>query len=222
MEANRETTWYDMNVVIVKQGLGSKVLALAKELGISGGTVLMGRGTVKNALLEFLELAESHKEIVVLLARRSVGEPFLREVSRVYRFKKRNHGIAFSIPVSAIMGTKGSMGSTMDICKGEEEMSEYQSIYVIVDKGNAEMVVEAATAAGARGGTIVNARGSGIHETSKIFAMEIEPEKEMVLMLVEADITEAVCRSIKERMDIDAPGRGILFVQNVHQAMGLY
>ena len=44
----------------------------------------------------------------------------------------------------------------------------------LVDKENAEDVVDPAMLAGAKGGTIINARGSGIHETSKIFSIEID------------------------------------------------
>ena len=38
--------------------------------------------------------------------------------------------------------------------------------------------------AGAQGGTIMRGRGTGIHETAKIFGIPIEPEKEIVLTLI--------------------------------------
>ena len=101
-------------------------------------------------------------------------------------------------------------------------MVNYDSIFVIVDKGNGEDVVEAANEAGARGATIVNARGSGIHETTKIFAIEIEPEKEIVLILTKNDITDAVCNNINTKIELEKPGNGILFVQKVNKAYGIY
>ena len=101
-------------------------------------------------------------------------------------------------------------------------MTNYDSIFVIVDKGKGEDVVDAATDAGAQGATIINARGSGIHETSRIFAIEIEPEKEIVLILVEDKITEEVCKKINDTIKLNEPGNGILFVQNVSKAYGVY
>ena len=101
-------------------------------------------------------------------------------------------------------------------------MFNYDSIFVIVDKGKGEDVVDAASEAGARGATIVNARGSGVHETSKIFAIEIEPEKEIVLILTKDDITQAVCDKINKKMKLDESGNGILFVQKVNKAYGIY
>lgn len=95
------------------------------------------------------------------------------------------------------------------------------AIFTIVDKGKADDVVDAAKKAGARGGTIINARGSGIHETQTLFAMDIEPEKEIVLILVEKAVLEPVIQSIRENLKIDEPGKGIIFVQEVTETYGL-
>ena len=92
----------------------------------------------------------------------------------------------------------------------------------IVEKGLAEDVISAATETGARGGTIINARGSGMHDTDVLFAMPIEPEKEMVLVLTKKDITEAVAKAIREALHIDDPGNGVLFIVGVNEAHGLY
>lgn len=76
--------------------------------------------------------------------------------------------------------------------------------------------------AGSKGGTIINARGSGIHETSKIFSMAIEPEKEIVLILSEEESTEGIVASIRKKLKIDEPGNGIIFIQEVSKTYGLY
>ena len=214
---------YDLNVLILKYGMGSKAIALAKESGISGGTVLLGKGTVKNSFLKFFELDESTKEIVLILGNRELGCTFLERANEKFKLQKPNAGIAFSLDVSNIMGFKGFKDDMMDCCQiGGEAMVNYDSIFVIVDKGNGEDVVEAANEAGARGATIVNARGSGIHETTKIFAIEIEPEKEIVLILTKNDITDAVCNNINAKIELEKPGNGILFVQKVNKAYGIY
>ena len=97
----------------------------------------------------------------------------------------------------------------------------YQAITVIVDKGKAEEVVDAAAKAGSKGATIINARGSGIHETSRLFAMDIEPEKEIVLILSQNEKVEDIVESIRQEMQIDVPGNGIIYVQPVNRTYGL-
>ena len=97
----------------------------------------------------------------------------------------------------------------------------YQAIYTIVDRGRAQAVIEAAERVGSRGGTVINARGSGIHETSKLFSMEIEPEKEIVLIVAQTQKTSDIVSAIREELGIDEAGKGIVFVQDVSEAFGL-
>jgi len=47
---------YDFNILILNHGMGSKVISFAKECGVSGGTVIIGTGTVRNSFLSFFEL----------------------------------------------------------------------------------------------------------------------------------------------------------------------
>lgn len=214
---------YDLNVLILKYGMGSKAIALAKACNITGGTVLLGKGTIKNSFLSFFELAESTKEIVLILAERELGCNFLERANSEFNLIKQNHGIAFSVELSNIMGVTSHKNDVENHCQtGGDLMLNYDSIFVIVDKGKGEDVVDAANEAGSRGATIINARGSGIHETSKIFAIEIEPEKEIVLIFTQNDITQRVCDKINQKLELDKPGNGILFVNKVNKAYGIY
>ena len=222
MICDESKTLYELNIVIVKSGSGSKVIALAKKCGISGGTVVLGKGTAKNSILQFFELAETTKEIVLVLSCSHTGCAFLTQVNKELKFEKPNNGIAFSIPVLSIMGTHFYSEVSNEKCESEgDEMILYNSIFVIIDKGIANHVVEAANEAGARGATILNARGSGIHETSKLFAIEIEPEKEIVIILAESEKISAICEKIKDKIDIEESGNGIMFVQNVNRVYGV-
>ena len=97
----------------------------------------------------------------------------------------------------------------------------HQAIFVIVNKGDAETVVQAAEAAGANGATVVNGRGAGIHETSKLFAMEIEPEKEVVMIVAARENAATIAESVRQAARLDVPGQGILFVLDVDKTYGV-
>ena len=99
--------------------------------------------------------------------------------------------------------------------------SVYRAVFVVVDKGKGEEVMDAARAVGARGGTIINARGSSIHETSKFLNMEIEPEKEMVMILAKDDLADQIVTAVRDQLQIDRPGKGIIFVQTVKEVYGV-
>jgi nitrogen regulatory protein PII len=97
----------------------------------------------------------------------------------------------------------------------------YDLIVTIVSKGNAEDVVEYAKKAGAEGGTILTGRGTGIHETIKIFGIPFEPEKEVILTLVHKDIRDAVLDSIYRGAKLEKPNHGIAFVLDVEKVVGI-
>ncbi|NLP13346.1 MAG: P-II family nitrogen regulator [Clostridium sp.] len=207
--------------VIVNFGLGSKVMKFSKQMGMPGGTIFLGRGTVNNRILEFFDLSDIRKEIVLMLGKKTTTYNALEELNKKFRFDKPNHGIAFSTSVMNILGTKSIESNDINKEKRGAEKTMYNAIYVVVDKGKAESVIDAAKEAGARGGTIINARGSGIHETSKLFSMDIEPEKEIVLILADDQITSPITSSVREKLQIDQPGNGIIFVQSVNKTYGL-
>ncbi len=220
MFSKNEMRYFGLIYVIVDYGKGSKVLQKAKECGMPAGTIFLGRGTVNSSILRFLSLYDERKEIVLMGADYPLAEKVLEELDRKFEFKKPHHGIAFFVSLVDIVGSSFCKGEEAQQERGEEKM--YQLIMTIVNRGKAEDVIEAAQAAGSKGGTIVNARGSGIHESGKLFNMEIEPEKEMVLILSTEDTASAIVSSIEEKLEIDKPGNGIIFVQNVVRTCGIY
>lgn len=212
---------YDLMCVIVSHGKGSKILRVARQNGVKGGTVILGKGTIKNKLLNWLDLDQDEREIVLMVVDCSIVSQAILALDEKFHFKKPNHGIVFTMPLTVFFGDQQYEYEKMCLDKGDNKMI-YDAIFVIVDKGHGEHVVEAGLEAGSKGGTIINARGAGIHETSKLFNMEIEPEKEIVLILTESKYTKNIVLNIKEKMNLDAPGNGILFVQQVKEAHGLY
>jgi nitrogen regulatory protein PII len=97
----------------------------------------------------------------------------------------------------------------------------YDLIVTIVNKGQSEKVVEASKKAGAEGGTIVYGRGTGIHEQAKLFSIAIEPEKELVLTLIDRQKTEVVLNSILVEAELNKPGKGVAFVLEVERTIGI-
>lgn len=220
MDEMSNLTDFQLLVVIINFGKGSKVLKIAKLEGIPGGTIVLGKGTHRKPILEFLELSETRKEIVIMIAPLRTVNPTLEALNEKMKLYKPNHGIAFVIPVTKFMG-KGNYNRRLHTKEGGDVMTEYQAIFAVVDKGRGQEVVDAATTQGAKGATIINARGSGIHETSKLFNMEVEPEKEMVLILARHEIVQDIIENISNKLELEKPGNGILFVQEVHQTYGI-
>ena len=207
-------------VVIVDNGKGSKVLKLSRQNGIGGGTICLGEGAIGSEMKSWLEITARRKEVVFMVVSNEQLQQALPQLSKNLKLYKPNHGIAFTVPVSELYGSRNCGSGKMTSERTSEKMQK--AIFVIVDRGDAENVIEAAESAGARGATIINARGAGIHETSKLFAMTVEPEKEIVLIITDSSRGESIATAIRSATGLDKPGKGILFMVDADNTMGLY
>ncbi|MDR1067142.1 MAG: P-II family nitrogen regulator [Clostridiales bacterium] len=212
---------YGLILCIVDDGLGSKALKIAKKRGVKFGAVFLGVGTVKNKALELLGVNESKKEVAIMGADMRDAIAALDAVSEEMAFHKPRHGIGvlFHMADFAPRGENEIYGGDeVDRTSGVS----YNAIFTIVDKGKGESVVDSASKAGSKGATIINARGSGLHKTNILFAIEIEPEKEIVLIIADSLLTKPILKAIREDMGIDEEGKGVMFVLDVKRAYGLY
>lgn len=99
--------------------------------------------------------------------------------------------------------------------------SKHEMIMCIVNAGFSETVMEAAKSAGARGGTILNGRGTANKEAESFFHIAIQPEKEVVMILVPAEIKDAVLHALYQKAGLDTMGQGIAFSLPVDEVVGL-
>lgn len=206
--------------VLVNYGRGSRVLEEIKKLGHFGGTILSAKGTIKNNLLRFLSLADDERELVAIATTPSKAAEMMATLDKVFHFDKPGHGIAFCLATSRLVGS--SQYTNLPIEYRQETAMSYQLLTIIVERGQAEEVVEATQKAGAPGGTILNGRGASIHETSKVFNMVIEPEKEVVWLIVDNQQADTIITAIDQTLDLSQPGHGILFAQPISSIRGLY
>ena len=68
-------------------------------------------------------------------------------------------------------------------------MDNFELIICIVNTGFSEIAMDAARKHGARGGTIINGRGTATKEAEKIFNITIQPEKEIIIILVNTNFS---------------------------------
>ena len=94
-------------------------------------------------------------------------------------------------------------------------------IVVVVNEGHSDRVMDAAREAGARGGTIAHARGSGTKDIEKKYGIVITPSKEMLYILVNENIRDNVMAAINKAAGLDTMGQGIIFSLPVDNVSGL-
>jgi len=95
-----------------------------------------------------------------------------------------------------------------------------KALFIIANAGFAQDVIDTAREAGARGATIINARGGGIHH-EVFMGITVDSEKEIILCIVEDEIAQKIMEQIRERAGIHTPAHSICFSVAIDCAVGL-
>ena len=98
---------------------------------------------------------------------------------------------------------------------------EHELILCIVNAGYSDVVMDAARACGARGGTVLHARGTANKEAETFFKITIQPEKEAVIILVPSKIKDDVLHALYQKVGLQTPGQGIAMALPVDGVVGL-
>ena len=100
-------------------------------------------------------------------------------------------------------------------------MAKHEVIFCIVNAGFSDEVMDAAREFGARGGTVIRARGTANSEAEKLFNIAVQPEKEIVMILVEAKLKNDILHALYKTVGLNTPGQGIAFTTPVDDVVGL-
>lgn len=212
---------YKLIVTIVPQYSGELITKAARDAGCPGGTVILGRGTSPNAVIQLLGLGESTKDITYNIVKEEDASKIIDSIEKVASTKKKGFGVLFSISVDEFLKAGENEGNLTE--KGESKMQDakFAVINVIVNRGYAEDAMAAARRAGAGGGTIINAHGTAREGDAKFFGAEIVPEKEMLMILVPTEKRQEIVNAISDLNCFKKAGSGIIFCNEANDFMTL-
>jgi nitrogen regulatory protein PII len=100
------------------------------------------------------------------------------------------------------------------------EQSKNVLIIAIVNKGNTDLVMNAARDAGASGGTVVKGKGTGA-EIAKFFGVSITEEKEMVYIVSSREGRDAIMHAIMDKAGVKTEAHGVVFSLPVDKVVGI-
>ena len=185
----------NLMIAVVNNGQAERFMSIAKKAGAGGGTVIPAKGTASSKFLRMLGLGDKSKEVVLIVIDQEKGKKIVDDVRSDAK----------------IQGVAALLGSTEE----KTMSSKWKMITIIVNTGYADDIMDAARKAGAQGGTITHARGTGTEEDAKFFGVQIVPEKEMIFILCKSDDTDKIVEAISSLKCLDEPGIGIIYTQDV-------
>jgi len=91
-----------------------------------------------------------------------------------------------------------------------ESAENTKALFIIINAGFSAEVMDVARAAGAKGATIINARGEGLTHKS-FMGITLDSEKEMLLILIDEETAKDIMAAIKEKMGVNSLAHGVCF-----------
>lgn len=199
-----------------------KFARIAKEKNIRDGIIVLGKGTVKSATLNLLGIKSQKKEVISILLEKEKAKDMLDYLTKALQLHEPGHGIAYTTPVIVAGQIMNNKQGTWNTEQGMEGEIMFKKLTVIVNRDMADNVMDVARKSGVKGGTILHGRGIGPEGAAKLFGMEIEPEKELVMILLQSDLLDKVVNDLQQELNLGIPGNGILFVEPVLDVRGLF
>lgn len=150
------------------------------------------------------------------------------EIKRALRTDMNINGLGNGIALFvALEGIGGKSAKNYLLGKEEEGVKQMEKenrtdfvlIITITNKGYNEVVMDSAREAGARGGTIVKAHGTG-SEMTKFFGVSITEEKDMVYIVARRDEMEKIMRAIMDKAGMNTEAHGVVFSLPVEDVEG--
>ncbi len=89
-------------VTIIDRGRGEKLAELFRENKVAYNMMLLGKGTAKSEMLDYLGLGRTEKDIIISVGNEENIKIILNELKEKFNLSEPGNGIAFTIPVSSI------------------------------------------------------------------------------------------------------------------------
>ncbi len=209
---------------IVDRRNAQAMLDIHRELQLSIVLENLGSGTATSEHLLLYDLEQSDKAIISTIA----GAPLMKKLIATAEEKLYidipGNGIMMAIPIKSISGgrslayfTEGQeIGGTTPVMEFKNEL-----IVVILNEGYSDTVMDAARSAGATGGTVLHAKGTGKGQTEKFFGVSLAEEKDMLYILSPTRKKADIMKAINQQCGAETHAGAVSFSMPVSEVAGI-
>ena len=210
-------------IAITDHDRGEAMNALYRAAGLRGILSMPGRGTATSEHLAIYGLDATEKYVISAIGNGSEAEGLIKSAKRKLFIDIPGNGVMLTVPLKSVAG-----GKTLAYLTDEQKLGgaprmdfEHELIIVILNEGYSDFVMDAARAAGAGGGTVLHAKGTGGTRGEKFFSVSLADEKDMIYIIAHKDEKAAIMRSINEQAGPGTKAGAICFSLPISSVAGL-
>ena len=197
-----------------------------KEKGLEILLTTLAFGTATSKMLDTFGLEASEKAVIFSVLTKEVWQEIKKSLYHDMKIDIPGAGVAFIIPLSSIGGKRELyfLTQNQNFEKGEESSlkdTKFELLVVISNQGYIELIMDAARNAGAAGGTVLHAKGTGMESAKKFFGVNIAAEKEMTFIVTTKEQKNSIMEAIMEKAGMESKAKSIVFSLPVTSTAGL-
>ena len=201
-----------------------ELATLFQNLELNMGLVMLGKGTATSEQLSIYGLTNTEKAIVSTVADAESTKRLIRAAKRKLFMDNPGHGTKLTIPIKSVGG-----GRTLAYLTGNKAPTggapamqfEHELIIAVLNAGYSDAVMDAARTAGAGGGTVLHARGTGTKQAEKFFGVSLAEEKDILYIVAPAGQKAAIMSAINTTTGAGTKAGAICFSLPVSDVIGL-
>lgn len=211
---------------IVDRKDSNRYIDAFKKNDVNVNYITLGIGTATNEVLDYLGMDTREKAVAFSVVEEDKWLDVKRHMEKKLKIDAPGGGISFTIPLSSIGGrrTLQFLIEKQDYQKEEESTlknTTHELIVVIAEQGYTQLIMNAARGAGAYGGTVIHAKGTGMELAEKFMGVSIAVEKEILYIVTKTEQKNDIMKAIMKEAGIDSKAKAIAFSLPVTSTAGL-
>lgn len=190
------------------------------------------QGTAKTEILDICGLSGSTRVITAALVPKSKISEIFEMLEKTFEIRKKGKGIALTLPITGVQASMLNLLSAEQekIAKAHIERkvqqmineTSYAMITVAVREGFSDDVIDAATKAGANGGSVIRGRRRGNEAVVQFLGISMQEEQEFVMIIVPREKKSYIMNEISSTCGLQTEAHGIIFSVPVDEVLGIH
>lgn len=211
--------------LVVDKEKAPKAMRMFEGHHVHFNIAMLGFGTASNKILGYLGLGETPKTVFFTITHQEVARRLVTRLDEALDFKLPGNGVVFTSTI--YQGCYHRLVSFPQTGPGPqnegetmEQTNTHDMIMVVLNRGYTEELMDVARAAGATGGTALQARGCGLEGAAKFFGITVQPEKELVMIVAKIEDSCAIMQEIADKAGPGTDVNAVSFSFPVSNVMG--
>ncbi|MDO4567090.1 MAG: P-II family nitrogen regulator [Oscillospiraceae bacterium] len=217
---------YSFVLAVIKREQDEEYIRFFKRFGAQLVLSTLCEGAARKKTLDMLGLEQNEKLLVSCIVPGCQSAALLRRLQSEMHIDAPNNGIAIIICLESVGGASALRSLCREEAATEDEVkemktAEYSLIVAVAQQGHTGEIMDAARGAGARGGTIIRARGTLTSSAEKFFGISLAEDKELLYIVTRRCDRDAIMSSIMHNAGINSPSHAFVFSLPVEAVAGV-